>query len=125
MGKLRTNTSGARTQEHWHHWPRRCVLVVCHADSPYAREDHGKTTLTAAITMVLNKANGGKVMKYEDIDKAPEERARGITIQTAHVEYETANRHCALHTLIWQRALTQTQMRTWTAPGTPTTSRTW
>jgi translation elongation factor EF-G len=48
--------------------------------------DHGKTTLTAAITMVMSKAGGGKVMKYEDIDKAPEERARGITISTAHVE---------------------------------------
>jgi elongation factor Tu len=57
--------------------------------------DHGKTTLTAAITMVLAKASGGKAMSYADIDAAPEEKARGITINTAHVEYETANRHYA------------------------------
>ena len=57
--------------------------------------DHGKTTLTAAITMVLAKAGGGKAMSYADIDAAPEEKARGITINTAHVEYETANRHYA------------------------------
>ena len=50
---------------------------------------------SAAITMVLAKQGGAKVMKYEDIDKAPEEKARGITIQTAHVEYETKNRHYA------------------------------
>src|SRR5689334_13847896 len=57
--------------------------------------DHGKTTLTAAITMVLAKAGGGKAMSYADIDAAPEEKARGITINTAHVEYETKNRHYA------------------------------
>ena len=57
--------------------------------------DHGKTTLTAAITLVLSKTGGAQVMKYEDIDKAPEEKARGITINTAHVEYETTNRHYA------------------------------
>jgi len=57
--------------------------------------DHGKTTLTAAITKVLAEMNGGKVMNFEDIDKAPEERERGITISTAHVEYETKNRHYA------------------------------
>jgi elongation factor Tu len=57
--------------------------------------DHGKTTLTAAITMVLSKAGGATAKKYEDIDAAPEEKARGITINTAHVEYETANRHYA------------------------------
>jgi elongation factor Tu len=57
--------------------------------------DHGKTTLTAAITMVLAKRGGATAMKYEDIDKAPEEKARGITINTAHVEYETAKRHYA------------------------------
>ena len=57
--------------------------------------DHGKTTLTAAITMVLAKAGGAKSMAYADIDAAPEERARGITINTAHVEYETKNRHYA------------------------------
>ena len=57
--------------------------------------DHGKTTLTAAITMVLAKSGMAKEMKYEDIDKAPEERERGITINTAHVEYETDKRHYA------------------------------
>ena len=57
--------------------------------------DHGKTTLTAAITMVLAKSGGAKAMAYADIDAAPEEKARGITINTAHVEYETANRHYA------------------------------
>jgi elongation factor Tu len=57
--------------------------------------DHGKTTLTAAITMVLAEAGGGVAKKYDEIDAAPEEKARGITISTAHVEYETANRHYA------------------------------
>ena len=57
--------------------------------------DHGKTTLTAAITMVLAKTGGAKAMSYADIDAAPEEKARGITINTAHVEYETVNRHYA------------------------------
>jgi elongation factor Tu len=57
--------------------------------------DHGKTTLTAAITMALAAAGGAKAQKYEDIDAAPEEKARGITINTAHVEYETEDRHYA------------------------------
>ena len=57
--------------------------------------DHGKTTLTAAITKVLAEAGSGDVTAFEDIDKAPEERERGITIQIAHVEYETENRHYA------------------------------
>ena len=57
--------------------------------------DHGKTTLTAAITMVLAEVTGGAARSYADIDSAPEEKARGITINTAHVEYETANRHYA------------------------------
>jgi elongation factor Tu len=57
--------------------------------------DHGKTSLTAAITKVLAESGGAKFMAYDQIDKAPEERARGITISTAHVEYETANRHYA------------------------------
>lgn len=57
--------------------------------------DHGKTTLTAAITMALASQGGGKGRKYDDIDSAPEEKARGITINTAHVEYETENRHYA------------------------------
>jgi elongation factor Tu len=57
--------------------------------------DHGKTTLTAAITKVLAEEGGASFTAYDQIDKAPEERARGITISTAHVEYETANRHYA------------------------------
>jgi elongation factor Tu len=57
--------------------------------------DHGKTTLTAAITMTLSLGGTAKAKSYEDIDAAPEERARGITINTAHVEYETENRHYA------------------------------
>jgi len=57
--------------------------------------DHGKTTLTAAITIVLAKSGGATAKAYADIDAAPEEKARGITINTAHVEYETANRHYA------------------------------
>ena len=57
--------------------------------------DHGKTTLTAAITSVLAKAGGAAVRSYESIDAAPEEKARGITINTAHVEYQTAKRHYA------------------------------
>ena len=57
--------------------------------------DHGKTTLTAAITKVLAEAGGADYTAYDQIDKAPEERERGITIATAHVEYETANRHYA------------------------------
>ncbi|HOJ76601.1 MAG TPA: elongation factor Tu [Bacillota bacterium] len=57
--------------------------------------DHGKTTSTAAITMVLSKAGQANFIKFDEIDKAPEERERGITINTAHVEYETENRHYA------------------------------
>ena len=57
--------------------------------------DHGKTTLTAAITKVLSETGGATFTAYDQIDKAPEEKARGITISTAHVEYETANRHYA------------------------------
>src|SRR6476659_142809 len=57
--------------------------------------DHGKTTLTAAITSVLATKFGGEAKAYDQIDAAPEEKARGITINTAHVEYETANRHYA------------------------------
>ncbi|MFN3910495.1 elongation factor Tu [Hyphomonas sp.] len=57
--------------------------------------DHGKTTLTAAITIILAKSGGATAKAYADIDAAPEEKARGITINTAHVEYETANRHYA------------------------------
>jgi elongation factor Tu len=57
--------------------------------------DHGKTTLTAAMTLVLSKKFGGEAKAYDQIDNAPEEKARGITINTAHVEYETKNRHYA------------------------------
>ncbi len=57
--------------------------------------DHGKTTLTAAITKIMAEQGGGEFQAYDQIDKAPEERARGITISTAHVEYETENRHYA------------------------------
>ena len=57
--------------------------------------DHGKTTLTAAITMVMAARGGAQKMRYDEIDKAPEERARGITINTAHVEYQTDSRHYA------------------------------
>ena len=57
--------------------------------------DHGKTTLTAAITKVLAETGGATYTSYDQIDKAPEEKARGITIDTAHVEYETDKRHYA------------------------------
>ena len=57
--------------------------------------DHGKTSLTAAITKVLAETGGATFTAYDQIDKAPEEKARGITISTAHVEYETAKRHYA------------------------------
>jgi elongation factor Tu len=57
--------------------------------------DHGKTTLTAAITVALSKKGGAKIKRYDEIDGAPEEKERGITINTAHVEYETAARHYA------------------------------
>jgi len=57
--------------------------------------DHGKTTLTAAITMVLTRKFGGHAMRYDEIDNAPEEKERGITINTSHVEYQTAKRHYA------------------------------
>jgi elongation factor Tu len=55
--------------------------------------DHGKTTLTQAITKVLSEKGWSQAMSYEDIDRAPEEKARKITINTSHIEYETANRH--------------------------------
>ena len=57
--------------------------------------DHGKTSLTAAITKVLAESGGATFTAYDQIDKAPEEKARGITISTAHVEYETTNSHYA------------------------------
>ena len=57
--------------------------------------DHGKTTLTAALTKVMGETHGGEYRTYDQIDNAPEERERGITIATAHVEYESVNRHYA------------------------------
>jgi len=57
--------------------------------------DHGKTTLTAAITLTLSKVGGAQATSYDEIDKAPEERERGITINTSHVEYQTNTRHYA------------------------------
>src|SRR5882724_4637300 len=57
--------------------------------------DHGKTTLTAALTKVMAETYGGQFMAYDQIDKAPEEKARGITISTAHVEYQSKERHYA------------------------------
>jgi elongation factor Tu len=57
--------------------------------------DHGKTTLTAAMTKVMAEAQGGEVKAFDQIDNAPEERARGITIATSHVEYESPTRHYA------------------------------
>ena len=73
--------------------------------------DHGKTTLTAAITKVLAEAGGAKFVAYDQIDKAPEEKERGITISTAHVEYETAKRHyCLLYTSPSPRDRTRSRM---------------
>ena len=57
--------------------------------------DHGKTTLTAAISITLAEAQGGDVRKFDEIDSAPEEKARGITINTSHIEYQTEKRHYA------------------------------
>ena len=66
--------------------------------------DHGKTTLTAAITKVLALGGTASFTDYANIDKAPEERARGITINSSHVEYETENRHyCLLYTSLGAR----------------------
>ena len=68
--------------------PHVNIGTICHVD-------HGKTTLTAAITMVLAQQGQAEATKYDEIDKAPEEKERGITINTAHVEYETETRHYA------------------------------
>ena len=78
--------------------------------------DHGKTTLTAAITKIMAEAGGAEFKAYDEIDGAPEERARGITISTAHVEYETENRHyahvdcCLLYTSPSPRDRTRSRM---------------
>jgi elongation factor Tu len=82
IGKIMAKSKFERTKPHVN------VGTIGHVD-------HGKTTLTAAITMVLSKKFGGEAKAYDQIDAAPEEKARGITINTAHVEYETANRHYA------------------------------
>jgi len=57
--------------------------------------DHGKTTLTAALTKIMGEKYGGEFVAFDKIDNAPEEKARGITIATSHVEYQTSNRHYA------------------------------
>jgi elongation factor Tu len=67
--------------------------------------DHGKTTLTAAITLVLSKVGGAVATSYDSIDKAPEERERGITINTSHVEYQTVNQPNPLFFLLTLPAL--------------------
>ena len=74
--------------------------------------DHGKTTLTAAITKCLSEAYGGEAVDFANIDNAPEERERGITISTAHVEYETEGRHyaCLLYTSPSPRDLSTSRM---------------
>ena len=89
--------------------PRVHLLSPPSRAPPPAAQDHGKTTLTAAITMTLAESGMAKTMSYEDIDKAPEEKARGITINTSHIEYETASRHyahidCPGHAGGWARA---------------------
>jgi elongation factor Tu len=79
---VRAQTTFARTKPHCN------IGTIGHVD-------HGKTTLTAAITMVLAEKGLAKSKRYDEIDKAPEEKARGITINTSHVEYETEKRHYA------------------------------
>jgi elongation factor Tu len=86
--------------------------------------DHGKTTLTAALTKVMAEKHGGEVKGYDQIDNAPEERERGITIATAHVEYESDNRHYAhvgLRRRTWSTRVTTVTMRTLTVRDTRTT----
>ena len=70
-----------------------CLYLVAHYTYLSGHVDHGKTTLTAAITKVLSAHGGATFTDYAAIDKAPEEKARGITINATHVEYETAARH--------------------------------
>jgi len=71
------------------------IAISCFLTVGVGHVDHGKTTLTAAITKVLADQGSAKFTDYSQIDKAPEEKARGITINSAHVEYESANRHYA------------------------------
>ena len=68
-------------------------MLACRLIRILGHVDHGKTTLTASITKVLSQKGGAKFTDYTEIDKAPEEKARGITINSAHVEYETDERH--------------------------------
>lgn len=110
------------SHEHWHHryfvhsrlHPRRFDPLTGHVD-------HGKTTLTAAITKVLADHGSAKFTDYSQIDKAPEEKARGITINSTHVEYESEKRHyahvdcpghsdCLYNLLMDRRCLTSPQM---------------
>jgi elongation factor Tu len=79
--------------------PEKAEKAVYKRDKPHlnigtiGHVDHGKTTLTAAITTILQEMNLAKAMRYDQIDNAPEEKKRGITINATHVEYQTANRH--------------------------------
>lgn len=81
-------------RQHWYNW---CVPIDDYGTLPHPQllghVDHGKTTLTAAITKTLAESGGATFMSYDNIDRAPEERARGITINAAHIEYETESRH--------------------------------
>lgn len=91
--------------------------------------DHGKTTLTQAITKVLSEKGWSQAMSYEDIDRAPEEKARKITINTSHIEYETANRHYGHIDWYVRRANTMlffmiVPYSSFAAPVTPITSKT-
>jgi len=81
--------------EHWNNWsvPIFTFRILDIPTLVPGHVDHGKTTLTASITKVLSAQGGAKFTDYSEIDKAPEEKARGITINSAHVEYETDSRH--------------------------------
>ena len=83
-------------EENIHHGEGKIRAQQAHVNiGTIGHVDHGKTTLTAAITMALAQEGNAAAMRYDEIDKAPEEKARGITINTAHVEYQTAKRHYA------------------------------
>src|SRR6185369_6893757 len=86
--QTRTNTKTMAKEAFQRNKPHVNIGTIGHVD-------HGKTTLTAAITTVLSKKGFAQAKKYDEIDAAPEEKERGITINTAHVEYQTANRHYA------------------------------
>ncbi len=92
--RQRSNRSGHRTEEKWRRRSLSGTKPHCNVGT-IGHVDHGKTSLTAAITKVLAETGGATYTAYDQIDKAPEERARGITISTAHVEYETKARHYA------------------------------